>query len=227
MTDYIIKKFLISFVIAPSMLKESYLTEKFISVLSEKYFHVQRLESLNPKHLAILGIDLQRYFLEPGRKAYLPSSPELINRLRNFYAYAKERGISIILTRHWHDGNIMERWWKSPMPRNSSETRILEEFRKYGDVIIEKNTYDAFHRTNLEDLLKEKGIETVIITGVMTHLCCETTARSAFVRGFNVIFPIEGTLTQNAELHEGTIRAISHGFSPTPTLKGVIEWMHR
>ena len=113
------------------------------------------------------------------------------------------------------------------MPRNSSETQIIEELGKYGDAIIEKNTYDAFYRTNLEALLKEMNIETGIITGVMTHLCCETTARSAFVKGFNVIFPIDGSLTQNAELHEGTIRAISHGFAPTPTLKDVIEWMRR
>ena len=209
------------------MLKESYLTEKFISVLGEKYFHIRRLEVLNPKHLAIIGIDLQRCFLELGRKAYLPSSPELINRLRNFYAYAKERGIRIILTRHWHEGNIMERWWGSTMPRAAPATQILEELEAYGDAIIEKNTYDAFYRTNLEALLKEMNIETVIITGVMTHLCCETTARSAFVKGFNVIFPIDGSLTQNAELHEGTIRAISHGFAPTPTLKDVIEWMRR
>ncbi len=208
------------------MHREVYLNSKFVNSMNSEYFNPEKLNALSPQKIIILGIDLQRCFLESGRKAYLPSSPELIDRLRNFYAYAKERGIRIILTRHWHEDNIMERWWKSSMPRNSSETQLIEEVGKYGDAIIEKNTYDAFYRTNLEVLLKEMNIETVIITGVMTHLCCETTARSAFVKGFNVIFPIDGTLTQNAELHEGTIRAISHGFGPTPSLKDVIEWMH-
>ncbi len=209
------------------MHRENYLNSKFVNLLHNRYFSPKKMNAISTENVAILGIDLQKFFLKSSCPAYLPSAPFFIDILKNFYTFVKERGIKIILTRHWHEENIMERWWSSTMPRAASTTQILEELEAYGDAIIEKNTYDAFYQTNLEYLLKDMEIETVIITGVMTHLCCETTAREAFVRGFNVILPIDGTLTQNAELHEGTVRAISHGFAPTPTLKDVIEWMCR
>ena len=74
-------------------------------------------------------------------------------------------------------------------------------------------------------MLGKLGVETVIVTGVMTHLCCETTAREAFVRGFNVVFPVDGTLTQNRLFHEATLRNLSHGFAVTPLLREVLEWL--
>ncbi len=47
----------------------------------------------------------------------------------------------------------------------------------------------------------------------MTHLCCETTARSAFVRGFEVFFTIDGTATYNKEFHFATLHNLAHGFA--------------
>ena len=53
----------------------------------------------------------------------------------------------------------------------------------------------------------------MVVSGVMTHLCCETTARSAFVRGFEVFFLIDGTATYNKEHHLATLLNLSHGFA--------------
>ncbi len=206
------------------MHKEDYLRNEFIESMHEKYFKGwNRL--LNRGRNVILGIDLQNYFLKEGEKAYLPSAPILIEKLRDFYEFAKEIGVGIIFTRHCHEGNILERWWGSSMPCNSPSTHLHSNLVDFADIILEKDTYDAFYGTKLQDILQEKRVKNIIVTGVMTHLCCETTAREAFVRGFNVLFPIDGTITQNAELHEGTIRAISHGFAPVPTLKEVKAWL--
>ena len=88
---------------------------------------------------------------------------------------------------------------------------------------IEKTQYDAFYQTALEDLLKEKGITQVVITGVMTHLCCETTARSAFMRGFTVFFPIDGTATYNEDFHRSTLLNLSHGFAIPALIEELAE----
>ena len=67
--------------------------------------------------------------------------------------------------------------------------KLLTELRthiKDDDVLIdEKRRYDAFFNTRLEGLLRRFGVDTVIISGVMTNLCCETTARSAFIHDFS------------------------------------------
>jgi isochorismate hydrolase len=47
----------------------------------------------------------------------------------------------------------------------------------------------------------------------MTHLCCETSARAAFVRGFEVLFPVDGTATYNQAFHRATLLNLSHGFA--------------
>ena len=204
------------------MRKDDYYTPKFTEIMEKKYFRERKLKKITGK-IAILGIDMQKHFLVHWGKAYLPSSRNFLTSMEEFYEFAKESGIKIILTRHCHEGNNLARWWGDDMNCNDKSTGIVDEIRKFGDEIIEKNTYSAFIGTNLEDALKKEGINTVIITGVMTHLCCETTARDAFNRGFDVIFPIDGTLTQNGDLHECSLRAISHGFGATPTIKYVKE----
>jgi len=66
-------------------------------------------------------------------------------------------------------------------------------------------SYDAFHDTNLCELLSCAGVSTVLIGGVLTNLCCETTARSAFVRDFNVLFLTDGTAARHSYMHDATL----------------------
>jgi nicotinamidase-related amidase len=89
--------------------------------------------------------------------------------------------------------------------------------------IFVKNQYDAFYNTDLEEYLKSRGIEQVIITGVLTNLCCETTARSAFVKGFEVLFPLDATAAYNKEFHLSTFRNLGFGFCPIITTADLIN----
>jgi len=207
------------------MNKEDYLVEEFIADMNKKYFRERKLEMYNREKVAVLGIDLQRAFLDPSFHAYLPSSQRFLSFLQDFYHNIKGQ-IPIIFTRHCHaHPELMARWWHSDMPCNTPETEIHPKLEYVSDAIIEKRTYNAFYHTELDQILRAKDITTLIITGVMTHLCCETTARDAFVRGYKVIYPIDGTLTQNAELHECSVRVIAHGFGVTPTLSYIESWL--
>lgn len=73
--------------------------------------------------------------------------------------------------------------------------------------------YIPFLGTNLEETLSEMGAKEVIVTGVMTNLCCETTAREAFVRGFRVFFSTDATATSSADLHDATLKNMAYGFA--------------
>ncbi|NJE01284.1 isochorismatase family protein [Thermococcus sp. JdF3] len=207
-------------------MKEDYFTGEFITKMRERYFRPRKWEKVKPfRNAAVLAIDLQAYFLRPESRAFLPSAPRFVSGLVEFYREAERLGVPIIFTRHFHRNDIMTRWWGGDMPKNDPLNELLEEFRPFAGTVIEKKTYDAFHGTELEGILRKLHVETVVITGVMTHLCCETTAREAFVRGFNVVFPVDGTLTQNRFFHEATLRNLSHGFAVTPLLKEVLEWL--
>ena len=82
---------------------------------------------------------------------------------------------------------------------------------------MEKSQYDAFYKTSLEERLKDFGANQLVVTGVLTHLCCESTARSAFIRGFEIFFVVDATASYNKQYHLSSLRNLSHGFV-TPVL---------
>ena len=66
-------------------------------------------------------------------------------------------------------------------------------------------------------MLRQLGIDAVEISGVMTNLCCETTARSTFVHDFDVIFLNDGTATSSKSMHDATLKAVAYGFGKVMT----------
>lgn len=63
------------------------------------------------------------------------------------------------------------------------------------DILLEKPRFGAFHGTDLELILRSRGIDTIIVSGIATNVCCETTAREAVARDFRVFFLSDGTAT--------------------------------
>src|SRR4029453_18347380 len=61
-----------------------------------------------------------------------------------------------------------------------------------GDLVVAKPRYSAFYGTDLEAILRSKGIDTLIISGTVTNVCCESTTRDAFSRDYKVIFLSDG-----------------------------------
>ena len=70
------------------------------------------------------------------------------------------------------------------------DAKLLVEAK---DIVLEKPRFGAFHGTDLELILRSRGIDTIIISGIATNVCCETTAREAMVRDFHVFFLSDGT----------------------------------
>ncbi len=202
--------------------KEDYFHGEFFEYLHERYFSRDKWEKIkaHSKNVAILGLDLQIYFLNK-----IPSMRRFIKHLSGFYGKVAGK-IPILLTCHYDvDGSIMTFWWDNKIEKDSPHYDLLDIVKSFPSEIIEKTTYDAFYNTDLEDILKRLNIDTLIITGVMTNVCCETTARSAFVRGYKIIFPLDGTVSKNRYFHEATIMNLSYSVAVVPTLKEVVDWL--
>lgn len=110
---------------------------------------------------------------------------------------------------------MLDEWWNGDLVFDGTpEAELIPTLdRKPEDMVVEKNTYSAFRNTRLEEKLLEMGVQEVIVTGVMTNLCCETTAREAFVSGFRVFFSADATATSNSDLHEATLKNMAYGFA--------------
>ena len=195
-------------------MKTRYLTPQNIKKMQADFPPLR--QKIELARSALLILDMQDFFLDADSHAYIPSVQDILPRLDALSETYATLGLPLVWTRHLNtdaDAENMARWWRDiinaehPLSKISSTLDI-----SYGK-IIEKTQYDAFYKTNLEEYLREKDVEQVIISGVMTHLCCETTARSAFMRGFEVFFLIDGTATYNEDFHRATLRNLGHGFA--------------
>ncbi|MBN1539960.1 MAG: isochorismatase family protein [Candidatus Thermoplasmatota archaeon] len=174
-----------------------------------------------PERPALLVLDMQRFFTGPESHAFIPASREIIPVISNIVE--KFKG-PIFKTRHIQPedaGNLMTLWWRDRVRGELSEMDAGISGIK-GE-IIRKEHYSAFHDTGLDRILNELDVGSVIVTGVMTELCCETTARDAFMRGFKVFFIADGTATSTEEKHMSSLKAISHGFGEVISSKELMS----
>lgn len=78
-----------------------------------------------------------------------------------------------------------------PVIRGTEGTELIREFVHPSDVIMEKSRDSGFYETPLDEKLQELGVETVLVTGLQTQICVQTTAADAFFRGYKVWIPQE------------------------------------
>ncbi len=166
----------------------------------------------NPEEgrMAVLLIDLQEYF----RGIIHP----ILDNVVRLVSVIREKNIPLLFTQHGHDSEVdqgmLGRWWPDLIIKGSKEANLLPELKvRKEDRVIHKNTYSAFHGTGLEKELKGLDVTDLVIGGVMTNLCCETTARDAFVRNFRIFFLADGTSTVDEEFHLSTLKNLGYGFA--------------
>ncbi|MFH2054613.1 MAG: isochorismatase family protein [bacterium] len=181
---------------------------------------IRKAPPLDMSKAALLVIDMQNQFAHPDGEIYLNESRHLVKRIVRLCNLFREQQRPVIYTRHQHaadnsDLGMMDTWWSgSHIFAGSWNSEIIEKLTPQAtDIMISKNRYSAFLGTNLEQMLKEHAVSELVITGVMTNLCCETTAREAFMRDYAVYFCLDGTTTISEEMARGTIQNLAYGFA--------------
>lgn len=182
-----------------------------------------------PSNTALLVIDLQRYFVHPEGKAFLVDAPAIIPRIKNLIEAFRRTGAPIIFTRQAHKKNAdtgqMGRWWHGKVIWEGTEDSQLTTMlpRANTDIIITKTHYSAFEETSLDDELKKGSIETLVICGVMTNLCVDTTARHAFMKGYQPVVVEDACATKNSEYHRASILNLAYGFAYIETTEELLK----
>jgi len=179
---------------------------------------------------ALIVLDMQSHFLDSSSHAFIPSAPAIIPGIQSLMDAFSGKGMTVVYTQHLNtpeDAGMMDEWWEDLIVESNPMSRITEQLTLTSGDFIRKCQYDAFYDTGLKDLLLSRGVAQVVVCGVMTHLCCETTARSAFVNGFNVWFTVDGTATYNEEFHTATLLNLSHGFAVPVLVEEVMGAVQR
>jgi len=97
------------------------------------------------------------------------------------------------------------------------------------DAIVRKARYSAFIQdsSNIEEVLRARGIDTVIVTGTVTGVCCESTARDAMMRNFKTIMVSDGCATRTDDEHDAALVAFYTTFGDVMSTEEVIGYFVR
>ena len=191
-----------------------------------------------PERTALVNVDMQNCFVQ-GSPFSAPDGLVVQDRINRLAAACRAAGILVIHASHVlrPDGsNTGVLGEIAPMVRQGiinqgSEPAALHKGLVVDarDILLEKPRFGAFHGTDLELILRARGIDTIIITGIATNVCCETTAREAAVRDFRVFFLRDGTTTFDigeasaAELQRATCATLGLLFAQVLTVDEMIS----
>jgi nicotinamidase-related amidase len=187
----------------------------------------------DPETTALVIIDMQRDFLEPGGfGALLGNDVSLLHRvvepLRAVLGAARAAGMTVIHTREGHRPDLadappsklargrLQCGIGDPGPygrvlvRGEHGHDIVDELAPIeGEVVVDKPGKGAFHATDLEPMLRNAGITGLVVTGVTTEVCVHTTVREANDRGFECLVLEDCVGSYFPEFHEVGLRMIA------------------
>ncbi len=191
-------------------------------------------EKVRPEHCAVLIVDVQNDFCAEGGALHregrdLSMVKTMVPRLAEFVDAARAAHVPLIWIRNVY--NTGPNWYLSEVWLEQAHRRrrgayltipVCEPGQWNGDffaikplpdeVIVTKHRYGAFESSDLDLVLRSRGIRTVIMTGVATNVCVETTARQAFLRDYYVVFVNDCTATYDQADHDATLRNIDAFF---------------
>lgn len=106
------------------------------------------------------------------------------------------------------------------------EREIIDELKpQEGEIIFNKNSGNAFNSTNIDQILKNMGIDSLVITGMATNVCVEITARDAADRGYNCILVDDACACKNQDAHEMTMINFARAYGKVMTTREVIGYL--
>lgn len=183
--------------------------------------------TVDPATTALVVVDMQNAFVAEGGTYETPDARDNVPNVRLLLDFARTKGMPVIWTQSDHSApysGIMLK--KFPAIR---EDKVLwrgeESFELFGDMPqprpgehrVVKHKYDAFFETDLDAILRNLGVDTLVIVGTATNVCCESTARSAFFRDYQVAFPSDANASFDPGMHAAALATIDMFFGRVMT----------
>ena len=201
-------------------------------------------EELDPRRTALLIIDMQELFCAPGAPAEVPGSRDIVEPINRLTEQLRAIGVPIIWVLHantetggrsdWElffnyvvADEVREKTRKSLAPGNQQVWSGLTV--DFSDTQIIKNRYSALiaGSSGLERMLRSLDIDTVLIAGTKTNICCEATARDAMMLDFKAVMVSDCCAALSDDEHRSALENIIQQFGDVLTSDEVLERLRR
>jgi ureidoacrylate peracid hydrolase len=185
--------------------------------------------TLDPQRTAVLVVDMVNEFFEPGGKMVLDGGTALYAPVNALLDVAHAANIPVFYTNQWlrPDDALFKKRFPHCLMGTWGAQIVDALHRSAADIIVPKRRYSAFFGTDLDLLLRERHIATVIVTGVVTNICVRSTVHDGFFLGYEVIVPVEcvaatspqaqATSLYDIDTHYGTVVPLGQVLALLPT----------
>jgi len=198
--------------------------------------------NLEPKRTALVVVDMQRVFCEPDGSLYVPSTAGIVANIDMLARTFRHAKMPVIYLRHvvrgdGSDTGRMRDLYPNVdeiLARGSPGIEIIDALApRAGDIVVDKLLYSGFHNTDLDTILRVRDIDTIVVCGTVTNVCCETTVRDAVHREYKVIvladanaamsYPDMGFGAVTAEeVHRQSLTAMAYEFAEVSDTEDVV-----
>ena len=185
---------------------------------------ISRRLDFDPERSAVLVIDMLNDFLEPDGAMPLLEGRRLYEPIRRLLAAAREAGTKVIWICDEHLPTDREFEKRSVhCLKGSWGAEIVDELEpKTSELRIPKTRYSGFFETDLDQRLRQDGIDHLILTGVVTNICVRSTAHDAFFRDYGVTIPVECVAATSDREQESTLYDLDTHYAKVTSLDEVV-----
>jgi ureidoacrylate peracid hydrolase len=201
-------------------------------------------DEIDPRKAALAVIDMQNYFCKPGHQGEVPASRDIVPNINWFAAEPRRRGGLVVWVRNG-TRDTRENWsnyheFLHTPERYERRYAAMDiggdgyEYWHLNDILSEdaqvtKTRYSAFIQdsSNIERVLRDRGIDTLLVTGTATNVCCESSARDAMMLNYKVVMVSDGLATHNDEEHNAALSIFYGLFGDVQTVDEAIESLAR
>ncbi|ALG07615.1 cysteine hydrolase family protein [Kibdelosporangium phytohabitans] len=183
----------------------------------------------NGVSVALVMIDVLDAFFAPGKPAYYPDSVKVLDPCRELLAKARERRRLIVHAVERHRPGLADfEHKKIPVHCEIGDDQSpyvagFEPLDTPNEVEVPKRRYSAFYATDLDLMLREQGVKTLVIAGVKTNVCVRATVQDAFAAGYEILLVKEATNSNRPHLAEASLEDIDRYFGSVVTLEQALE----
>ena len=196
-----------------------------IAAVIKRRDHLHVFDWLDARRCALIVVDMQNAFVAKGMSPLeVPIAREIVPTINRLAVALRSAGGQVV----WVQNLVVDdaSWsvyldrFMTP-ERRAAVVRVLERgsegqalypelVLEAADLVVEKTRYSAFLQasSNLDDMLRARGIDTVVIVGTVTNICCESSARDAMMLNYNVVFVSDGYAALTDEAHNATLATV-------------------
>jgi ureidoacrylate peracid hydrolase len=202
-------------------------------------------DRLDSKRTAHIVVDLQNGFMAPGAVAEIAEARAIVPAVNLISQAVRDAGGLVVYIQNTFD-EVAIRTWSTFFDHFCSPARrqmMIEAFTPGSeghaiwpglevlpqDVKVQKRRFGAFvpGASDLHEILQARDIDTLIITGTASQVCCESTARDAMMLNYKVFFVADGNATFTDEEHNSTLSAMAYTFCDVIETDALIELIHQ